>query len=113
MPACWKTWSAGTPANGTISNPFWSEIKIAYLADIFNVSYLEVTVTSNDILRIEIKRSSTSVRVGFAYKVLEWKSINSNAYRLKLLVKKFNKKSPQYLSPHTYFVKNRRNILQK
>ena len=22
MPACWKTWSAGTPANGTISNPF-------------------------------------------------------------------------------------------
>jgi hypothetical protein len=31
-------------------------IKKAYLDDIFNVSYLEVTVTSNDILRIEIKR---------------------------------------------------------
>ena len=40
-------------------------IKKAYLDDIFNVSYLEVTVTSNDILRIEIKRSSTSVLIDF------------------------------------------------
>jgi hypothetical protein len=42
-------------------------IKKAYLDDIFNVSYLEVTVTSNDILRIEIKRSSTSVLIDFTY----------------------------------------------
>jgi hypothetical protein len=40
---------------------------MAYLIDIFNVFHLEVTVTSNDILRIEIKRSSTSVRVGCTY----------------------------------------------
>ena len=32
------------------------EIKMAYLIDIFNVSHLEVTVTSNDILRMKIKR---------------------------------------------------------
>jgi hypothetical protein len=38
---------------------------MAYLYDIFNVSNLEVTVTSNDILRVEIERSSASVRVGF------------------------------------------------
>jgi hypothetical protein len=32
------------------------EIKMAYLIDIFNVSHLEVTVTSHDILRMKIKR---------------------------------------------------------
>ena len=32
------------------------EIKMAYLIDIFNVSHFAVTVTANDILRIEIKR---------------------------------------------------------
>jgi hypothetical protein len=36
---------------------------MAYMADIFNVFHFEVTVTSNDILRIEIKRSSTSVLI--------------------------------------------------
>jgi hypothetical protein len=41
---------------------------MVYLTDIFNVSHFAVTVTANDILRIEIKRSSTSVRVGFTYK---------------------------------------------
>jgi hypothetical protein len=70
MPACWKTWSAGTPANGIPSNPFRSEIKMAYLTDIFNVSHFAVTVTANDVLRIEIKRSSTSVLIEVTYKAM-------------------------------------------
>jgi hypothetical protein len=42
-------------------------IKMVYLYDIFNVSNLEVTVTSNDILRVEIERSSPAVSVDFTY----------------------------------------------
>jgi hypothetical protein len=57
-------------------------IKMAYLADIFNVSHFAVTVTANDILRIEIKRYSTSVRVGFIYLSTPPSDIKNNGYHL-------------------------------
>jgi hypothetical protein len=47
-------------------------IKKTYLTDIFNVSNFAVTVTANDILRIEMKRSSTSVLIDFTYSYTEW-----------------------------------------
>ena len=61
-------------------------IKMVYLADIFNVSYLEVTVTSNDILRIEMKRSSTSVLIDFTYLYVmdERKAVNIAVVKMDL-----------------------------